>query len=113
VNWSAWPVWASLLVLVAIAEVAKAFLISRLKTRHPLTWAELGCPGYFSRDSFDLIGRLTPYLKNSQDPSAQDLQLRRLIVARRAGFWLFASSLFIVWISGHGDMLIIYRGNPQ
>jgi hypothetical protein len=113
VNWSAWPVWGSLLVFVAIAEVAKVSIIDRLKTRHPYAWTELGSPGYFSKDSFDLVGRLTPYLKSSQDPAAEDVQLRKLVLVRRVSFWLFASSLFIVWISGHVDLLTIYSSHPR
>ena len=108
-NWPGMPIWGPLLVLVVVAEVAKALLIRCLKTRHPYAWAELGQPGYFSKDSFDLVGRLTPYLKDTQDPVSRDPNLRRLIVLRRASWWAYTIAVFAVWLFGVGKLLGIQQ----
>ena len=109
-NWPEMPIWGPLLVLGVIAEVSKALLIRRLKVRHPFAWDELGQPGYFSRNSFDLVGRLTPYLKDAQDPVSRDRYLQKLIAFRRTSWWVFTVALVGVWLFGHSRLLRIYQG---
>ena len=109
-NWSALPIWGPLLVLVVIAEVTKALLIRCLRVRHPYAWTELGQPGYFSKSSFDLVGRLTPYLKDAEDPVARDRDLQKLIVLRRASWWAYTLGVLAVWLFGVGRLFGIYQG---
>ena len=108
-NWSGMPVWASFLVMCVIAEIAKALLLRRLKYQHPYAWDELGQPNYFSKSSFDILGRLTPYLRNPDDPIARDEKVRRLVVLRRASWWTFTIAFVGVWLLGRGNLLTIYR----
>jgi hypothetical protein len=108
-NWAGMPVWGCLLAIAAVAEGSKWLLIRRVRARHPYAWTELGQPGYFSKNSFDLVGRLTPYLRDPQDPVAEDEGVRRLIVLRRASWWLVTMAILVVPVFGQGNLLTLYQ----
>jgi hypothetical protein len=85
-------------------------LMAYLRVTHPYVWTELGEPRYSNpKSSFDLVGRLTPYLRSPSDPIATDERVRRLILVRRVCWWLAIITIVVGSMLGYS--MTIYRSN--